>query len=49
VRVRRRNTKLLLQLDTAGEDAALEIWDARERARLLQQVVGLDVDFRIMR
>jgi exopolyphosphatase/guanosine-5'-triphosphate,3'-diphosphate pyrophosphatase len=49
VRVRRRDKKLILQLDTAGEDAALEIWDARERARLLQQVLGLDVDFRLVR
>jgi exopolyphosphatase / guanosine-5'-triphosphate,3'-diphosphate pyrophosphatase len=47
--VTRRDKRLILQLHTGGEDAALEIWDARERARLLQQVVGLDVDFRTVK
>lgn len=48
ITVLRRDKKLILQLETGGEDAALEIWDARERARLLEQLVGLDVDFRIV-
>jgi exopolyphosphatase/guanosine-5'-triphosphate,3'-diphosphate pyrophosphatase len=48
VKVARRDRKLVLQLTTGGEDAALEIWDARERVRLLEQMVGLDVDFRVV-
>jgi exopolyphosphatase/guanosine-5'-triphosphate,3'-diphosphate pyrophosphatase len=48
VNVLKRDKRLTLQLETAGEDAALEVWDGRDRARLLEQVVGLDVDFRVV-
>jgi exopolyphosphatase/guanosine-5'-triphosphate,3'-diphosphate pyrophosphatase len=44
----RRNGRLLLQLDTAGDDAELEIWEARRRAEPLEKLLGVDVDFRIV-
>lgn len=47
VAVTKRDGRLTLQLDTRGDDAALEVWEARERARLLEQMLRLDVDFRV--
>lgn len=47
VSVARRNGKLLLQLSTAG-DAQLELWEARQRAGLLETLLGLDVEFRVV-
>lgn len=44
----RRPGRLVLQLDTCGEDAALELWEARQRAGLLAELVGLDVEFRVI-
>ena len=46
VSVLRRDGRLTLQLETAGDDAALEIWEARQRTKLLERVTGLDVEFR---
>jgi exopolyphosphatase/guanosine-5'-triphosphate,3'-diphosphate pyrophosphatase len=43
-----RNGRLLLQLDTAGDDAELEIWEARRRAEPLQKLLGVDVDLRVV-
>jgi exopolyphosphatase/guanosine-5'-triphosphate,3'-diphosphate pyrophosphatase len=49
VRVLRRGRRLLLQLDTQGDDAELEIWESRRRANLLRDVLGTEVDFQVMR
>jgi hypothetical protein len=35
-----------LQLATTG-DAQLELWEAKQRAGLLSEVLGLDVEFRV--
>ena len=46
--VARGNGRLTLQLRTRGADAALEVWDANQRARLIEHVLGLDVDFQVV-
>jgi exopolyphosphatase/guanosine-5'-triphosphate,3'-diphosphate pyrophosphatase len=38
---------LTLELETAGQDAALEIWEAQQRVGLLEQLLGVDVQFRV--
>ncbi len=48
VTAHRTGKRLVLQLQTAGDVAALEIWEARQRAKLLADVIGLDVDFRVV-
>ncbi len=48
VTVARRGDRLILQLHTEGEDAALEIWEARRRAGLLEQTLGREIDFQIV-
>jgi exopolyphosphatase/guanosine-5'-triphosphate,3'-diphosphate pyrophosphatase len=44
----RRNGRLVLQLATAGDDAELEVWEARRRADLLEKLLGVDVAFRVV-
>ena len=44
----RRGDRLTLQLYTAGDDAELEIWEARRRAALLEEVLAVDVDFEVL-
>jgi exopolyphosphatase/guanosine-5'-triphosphate,3'-diphosphate pyrophosphatase len=44
----RRPGRLTLQLDTGGQDAALELWEADQRSDLLAELLGLDVDFRVI-
>ncbi|MEO8604023.1 MAG: Ppx/GppA phosphatase family protein [bacterium] len=46
VTVNRRGARTTLQLTTAG-DAQLELWEAKQRAGLLSDVLGLDVEFRV--
>jgi exopolyphosphatase/guanosine-5'-triphosphate,3'-diphosphate pyrophosphatase len=46
VTVARRSDRVILQLATTG-DAQLELWEARQRVRLLEEVLGLDVEFRV--
>lgn len=46
VTVSRRGARLSLTC-AAGGDAQLELWEARQRAGLLQDVTGLDVAFRV--
>jgi len=41
----RRGDRLTLQV-TASGDAQLELWEARQRVGLLEDVLGLDVEFR---
>jgi len=45
--VSRRADRLVIQLRTEGDDAQLEIWEARNRAGLLGRVLGCEVDFRV--
>jgi len=46
VTVSRRGSRATLQLATTG-DAQLELWEAKQRAGLLSDVLGLDVEFRV--
>lgn len=46
VAVIRRGERMTLQLTTAG-DAQLELWEARQRVGLLEDVLRLDVEFRV--
>ena len=46
IAVVRRNDRVTLQLTTTG-DAQLELWEARQRVGLLEEVLGLDVEFRV--
>jgi exopolyphosphatase/guanosine-5'-triphosphate,3'-diphosphate pyrophosphatase len=48
ITAQRRDGRLVLQLETGGDDAALEVFEANERVRLLEQVIDLDVDFRVV-
>jgi exopolyphosphatase/guanosine-5'-triphosphate,3'-diphosphate pyrophosphatase len=43
-----RGDKLALQLFTAGDDAELEVWEARRRAALLEEILGVATDFRVV-
>jgi exopolyphosphatase/guanosine-5'-triphosphate,3'-diphosphate pyrophosphatase len=43
-----RGERLVLQLHTEGDDAELEIWEARRRAALLEEVLGVEVDFQVV-
>jgi exopolyphosphatase/guanosine-5'-triphosphate,3'-diphosphate pyrophosphatase len=45
VTVARRGGRVILQLHTERDDAALEIWEAQRRAGLLEQELGREVDF----
>ncbi len=47
VSVTRRGERTILQLQTGGEDAALEIWEARQRLDLLETLLGRTVDVRV--
>jgi exopolyphosphatase/guanosine-5'-triphosphate,3'-diphosphate pyrophosphatase len=48
VAVLRRDDRLTLQLHTTGDDVALEVWEARRRAGLLEEVLGAQADFQIV-
>jgi len=43
----RRGERLTLLLDTVGEDAELELWEARRRARLLEEILESTIDFQV--
>lgn len=47
VRINRRGKAVTAQLFTDGKDAALELWETRNRAGLLERVLGRPVEFRI--
>lgn len=42
----RRRNRLVLQLDTGGNEAALELWEARQRLPLLERVLGEALEIR---
>lgn len=46
VTVARRRGRRVLQLDTGGADAALELWEARQRVPLLERVLGEEIEIR---
>ncbi len=48
VTVGRRDRRVELRLTTAGDDAALEVADARERVALLEELLGEVVEFRVV-
>jgi exopolyphosphatase/guanosine-5'-triphosphate,3'-diphosphate pyrophosphatase len=48
VTVARRSERVVLQLVTAGEDAELEVWEARRRAELLEKLLGQHIEFRVV-
>lgn len=43
----RRNGVLRIRLDTAGRDAALELWGAERKSDLLEKCFGVDLQFEI--
>jgi exopolyphosphatase/guanosine-5'-triphosphate,3'-diphosphate pyrophosphatase len=47
VTVMRRSDRMLLQLRTDGDDAELEIWEARRRLEPLEKLLGAEIDFRV--
>jgi exopolyphosphatase/guanosine-5'-triphosphate,3'-diphosphate pyrophosphatase len=47
VAVSRRGGRLILQLTTAG-DAQLEMWEAQQRRGLLGEILGVDVELRVV-
>lgn len=47
VAVQRRGDKLTLLLRTAGDDAALEVWEAERRTGLLAEELGVDVALQV--
>lgn len=47
VNLARSGGRLILQLQTEGDDAELEIWESRRRADLLQDVLGVQIDFQL--
>lgn len=47
VNVTHRGGRLLMQLQTEGDDAELEVWESRRRAELLQDVLGVRIDFQV--
>lgn len=47
LRVRRKNGELRIRIDTAGHDAALEIWGAERKADLWEKSFDTDVSFEV--
>ncbi len=45
VAVVRRGTRVVIQVQTAGDDAEYEIWEAQRRASLLEELLGVTVEF----
>lgn len=44
----RHGSRLTLRLVSDGDDAELEIWEARRRAGLLEEVLGCAIDFEVV-
>jgi exopolyphosphatase/guanosine-5'-triphosphate,3'-diphosphate pyrophosphatase len=43
-----RGDRWIVQLDTAGEDAELEVWEARRRMALLEEVLDAHIEFQVL-
>jgi len=43
----RRASRLVLELHTGGDDAQLEIWEARRRTAPLEELLGVQIDFQV--
>ena len=48
ITVQRDNGQLVLELDTAGDDAELEIWEARRRCAPLEELLDTAIDFQVI-
>jgi exopolyphosphatase / guanosine-5'-triphosphate,3'-diphosphate pyrophosphatase len=49
LRIARRNGRLSIRLDTAGRDAALELWGAERKSDLWEKCFGVDLEFELDR
>jgi exopolyphosphatase/guanosine-5'-triphosphate,3'-diphosphate pyrophosphatase len=49
LKVTRRGGRVTIALATAGDDAALEMWEARKRTDLLEKMLGAEVSIRVAR
>jgi exopolyphosphatase/guanosine-5'-triphosphate,3'-diphosphate pyrophosphatase len=49
LKVTRRRGRVTIALVTAGDDAALETWEARKRTDLLEKMLGAEVAIRVAR
>jgi exopolyphosphatase/guanosine-5'-triphosphate,3'-diphosphate pyrophosphatase len=49
LKVTRRRGRVTIALVTAGDDAALETWEARKRTDLLERMLGAEVAIRVAR
>jgi exopolyphosphatase/guanosine-5'-triphosphate,3'-diphosphate pyrophosphatase len=49
LRLQRRNGRLQIELDTAGRDAALELWGAERKADLWEKCFEVDLEFTVKR
>ena len=49
LRLLRRNGRLQIELDTAGRDAALELWGAERKADLWEKCFEVDLEFTVKR
>jgi exopolyphosphatase/guanosine-5'-triphosphate,3'-diphosphate pyrophosphatase len=49
LRLLRRNGRLQIELDTAGRDAALELWGAERKADLWEKCFNVDLEFTVKR
>jgi exopolyphosphatase/guanosine-5'-triphosphate,3'-diphosphate pyrophosphatase len=43
IAVQSRGSKIVLQLQTEGDDAELEFWEGRRRVNLLEELLGVDI------
>ena len=46
--VNRKSSRVVLNLRTGNADAALEIWEARQRSKPLEQLLGCEVEFKVV-
>jgi exopolyphosphatase/guanosine-5'-triphosphate,3'-diphosphate pyrophosphatase len=49
LRIARRNGRLTIRLDTAGRDAALELWGAERKSDLWEKCFDIDLEFELER
>ena len=48
VSVVRRGARVVIQVQTAGDDAEYELWEAQRRAGLLEELLGATVEFEVV-
>jgi exopolyphosphatase/guanosine-5'-triphosphate,3'-diphosphate pyrophosphatase len=47
VRVRGRGRRVVMELQTAGPEASLEVWEAKRRTELLEKALGAEIALRV--